>query len=37
MMRLSNSCGVTVMADGQSAPQPAHTTSLSLIGFWMTS
>ena len=37
MMRLSNSCGLTVMADGQSAPQPAHTTSLSLVCCMMTS
>ena len=35
--RLSKSGGVPVMADGQSAPQPAHMTSLSLSGCCTTS
>jgi len=34
-MRLSKSGGITVMADGQSAPQPAQMMSALLLGFWM--
>ena len=34
-MRLSNSGGITVAMDGQSAPQPPQVTSKSAAGFWM--
>ena len=34
-MRLSNSGGITVAMDGQSAPQPPQMTSPSAVGFWM--
>ncbi len=35
LIRLSNSGGMTVAMDGQSAAQPPQNTSQSAEGFWM--
>ena len=36
LIRLSNSGGMTVPIEAQSAPQPPQVTSKSASGFWIT-